>query len=101
METILNDLIKKMITDRKNTMSVVSVPVIKIKDSLSNPKISIGTLPFYDWSKNQKITFVIVYGRYLDCSMLCYDSYKNDKDYFVTSDTNVAISKLTEIFNNL
>ena len=52
-----------------------------IKNSLGNPQISVGVKPYQSWEKIKEPTFVIVYGRYLDLSMLVYDSYKKDKAF--------------------
>ncbi|MDD5353319.1 MAG: hypothetical protein PHS93_09185 [Candidatus Omnitrophica bacterium] len=82
-------------------MSVRSIIINVNPESLSNPKIMVGTLPYYEWSKDKKITYVITYGRYLNCEMLCYNSYKNDSSFFETNEQKEAINHLNKILNQI
>lgn len=79
----IDNLIDQLVT-KDNELKVRKISVELLNGSLGNPKISVGTLPFYDFSSDKKITYVITGGRYLDCNMLCYNKYKGDKDFQVT-----------------
>ncbi len=94
-------IIETLVTKRDNTLSVKSVEVVKNPDSLANPCIRVGTQPFYEWSKEKKITYVITYGRYLNCEMLVYDKQiKADKDYIFAKGIDKAVAVLNKILSN-
>lgn len=94
------EIIEKLILSRENTLSVKKIEVVKTKGSLGNPKISVGTLPFYEWDKNQQITFVLTYGRFLNCEMLVYDKQiKSDKDFIIVKGIEAAKNELINILN--
>ncbi len=80
IDKIIDELIQK-----KNELAVRKQTVNLTAGSLGNPKISVGVLPFYEWSKSKKVTYVITGGRYLDCRMLVDRAYKNDSDFVVTN----------------
>ena len=59
---------------------------------MGNPYLRVGTLPYYDWDKDKNITYVIAFGRYLNCSMLVYDKeIKKDKDFVIVKGQQKAI----------
>ncbi len=96
------EIINTLVTSRDNTLSVKSIEVVKEKNSLGNPCIRVGTLPFYDWDKDKQITFVITYGRYLNCEMLVYDKQiKKDKDYTIVKGIDAAAKVVTDIINKV
>ena len=96
------ELINKLIKNRTNNLSVKTVEVIKEIGSLGNPKISVGTLPYYEWDKEKEITFVLTYGRYLNCNMLVYDKdIKKDKSYVFCKGKKQAITELKKILNTI
>jgi hypothetical protein len=92
------EIINNLIVNRQNNLSVKRVEVVKTKNSLGNPYISVGTLPFYEWDKDKQITFVITYGRYLNCEMMVYSKQiKNDADFVIIKGTKKAIEHLQTI----
>jgi len=94
------EIINKLVTSRDNTLSVKSIEVVKTPGSIGNPCIRVGTLPFYDWDKIKQITYVITYGRYLNCEMLVYDKQiKKDKDYIFAKGIDAAAKVVNEIIN--
>lgn len=94
------EIIKYLVTDRENTLSVRKITVNKAGNSLGNPAISVGTLPYYEWSKDRQITFVLTYGRYLNCELLVYDKQiKKDGDYVFATGIKEATKVLTELIN--
>lgn len=95
------EIIKKLISDRKNELSIFRQPVNIIKNSLGNPQISVGVKPYQSWEKTKEPTFVIVYGRYLDLSMLVYDSYKKDKEFIEVVGKEKAIKVLNDILDSI
>ena len=92
-------LIKDFIYNRENTLSVKSIQV-KLNGTIGDPKIYVGTLPYYPLSIKQ-MTYVISYGRYLSPEMLCLESYKKDRGYFYTDSKSRAARKLAEIYNQI
>lgn len=97
-------IIKELITERKENnfaISVKSIPVILNEGSLGNPHIYVGIAPATSFSKDKRETYVITYGRYLNCEMICYETYKKDKDYFFTKNKNIAVTYLKNILNNI
>ncbi|HEV3223904.1 MAG TPA: hypothetical protein VGZ90_13540 [Puia sp.] len=96
------EIINTLVNNRENNLSVKSVEVVKNKASLSNPKIMVGTKPYYEWSKTKEITFVITYGRYLNCEMLVYDKQiKNDNDFITVIGKTNAAKEVNKIINNI
>jgi hypothetical protein len=93
-------LIKDFIYNRENTLSVKKAQV-KILDTIGDPSIFVGTIPYHSFSKDKKITYVISYGRYLNCEMLCYGTFKKDKSFFHTDSKSRASRKLAEIYNQI
>lgn len=94
------DMIEKLVVTRDNTLSVKSIEVVKTPGSMGNPCLRVGTLPFYDWDKVKQITFVITYGRYLNCEMLVYDKQiKADKDYIIVKGIDAAATTIRDIIN--
>ena len=97
-----NKIIKTLITDRENTLSVKSIEVVKNVESLANPRIMVGTLPFYEWDQDKTITYVITYGRYLSCNQLVYDKeIKADKDFIYAKGSDEAKKVLTKILDKI
>lgn len=96
------NIIEKLVVTRDNTLSVKSIEVVKSPGSMGNPCIRVGTLPFYEWDKDKKITFVITYGRYLNCEMMVYDKQiKKDKDYIIVKGIDAAANVVRDIINKV
>ena len=93
-------LIKDFIYDRENTISVKSIQV-KLNGTIGDPSIFVGTAPYFAHSKDKKITYVISYGRYLSPNMICFETYKKDKDYFYTDSKSKAAKQLSKIYNEI
>lgn len=97
-----SEIINTLVTSRDNTLSVKSIEVVKTKGSMGNPCIRVGTLPFYEWDKVKQITYVITYGRYLNCEMMVYDKQiKKDKDFIFAKGIDEAAKVVTDIINKL
>lgn len=97
-----NEIIKKLIIDRTNDLSVKSVEVVKTYGSMGNPCIRVGTLPFYEWDKVKEMTYVITYGRYLNCEMLVYrKQISTDKDYTIIKGQKEATEIIKNILSNI
>jgi hypothetical protein len=96
------NIISELITSRNNTLSVKRIEVVFDSQSLGNPKISVGTLPFYEWNEDKEMTYVITYGRYLNCEMLVYDKeIKKDKDFIIVKGQDKAVKVLTKILSEI
>jgi len=97
-----SEIISKLIDNRENTLSVKSIEVKFNPDSLGNPCVRVGTLPFYEWSKDKEMTYVLTYGRYLNCELLVYDKQiKNDPSYIIVKGKDNAKKELTKILNRI
>jgi len=79
----------------ENELIIYKHTIVKDPYSLANPKISIGILPFYNWSKIKKPT-IIISTRYLDCRMLAYGNYK---EVALLETTDIKEAK--KLFNKL
>lgn len=96
------DIINSLVLSRENKLSVKRIEVTKTANSLGNPNISVGTLPYYDWDKVKEITYVITYGRYLNCEMLVYDKQiKKDSDYKIIKGSQTAAKYLETLLTTI
>ena len=91
-------IIKDFVYNRENTLSVKSMK-INISNSVGNPSIFVGTIP--NFKDKNKFSYVISYGRYLNCEMLCYGTYKKDKGYFETNSKSIASRRIAKIYNEI
>ena len=96
-----DNVISKLIKDRENELSVFSLPVNIVKNSLGNPNIYVGVIPYYSWYTKKELTFVISYGRYLSVEMLVYGSYKKDDSFIEVKGKENAIKVLNKILDNI
>ena len=96
------EIINSLIKSRSNELTVKRVQVNLTPGSLGNPSISVGILPYYDWDKVKEPTYIITYGRYLNCEMLVYTKQiKGDKDYLIVKGTDKAVEELNNILNGI
>lgn len=98
------EIIKTLITDRTNELLVKHIQVNLNPGSLGNPKISVGTTPFYEWNKGKdaQIGFVLTYGRFLNCELLVYNKQiKNDASFIFAKGAKEATKKLNEILDKI
>lgn len=96
-----DEVIKYLIIDRVNDLSVRRATVNLTSGSIGNPQISVGVTPFYEWDKDQRITYYVCYGRYMSCEMLVYTKMLKEISPFITKDQNEAINKVNEIINSI
>lgn len=68
---------------------------------MGNPAISVGTLPYYEWSKEKEMSYVICYGRYLNCEMLVYKSQRQDPDFIEVKGKEAAIKVINKIISDI
>ena len=96
------EIVEKLITSRKNDLSVKSIEVVWNPSSFGNPRITVGTKPYYEWDKVKEMEYVICYGRYLNCSLLVYDKeIRKDKDFTFVKGEKAAVKKLMEILDKI
>lgn len=98
---VLDETLNELITNRENTLSIKSKIIMLIKDSLGNPRIQVGTIPFYEWQEDKRITYVICYGRYITCEMLVYEKLLSGYEYLKTQDQQEAKNYIRNILKNI
>lgn len=97
----LDEVLNELITNRENTLSIKSKTITLTKDSLGNPRIQVGTIPYYDWQEDKRITYIICYGRYITCEMLVYEKLLNGYEYLKTQDQEEAKNYIKAILKDL
>jgi hypothetical protein len=96
------EIINRLINERENTLLVRKIEVKLNANSLGNPCISVGTLPYYEWNDIKEMEYCITYGRYLNCEMLVYDkATRKDKDYIFIKGKQNAITALSNILDGI
>ena len=96
------EVINRLIIDRENTLSVRRVEVVMTAGSMGNPCISVGTAPYYEWDNHTDMTYVITYGRYLNCEMVVYPKLiKGDKSFITVKGQKAAIAEVTKILEGI
>ena len=83
--------------NRENTLSVRKVTVNLTSGSIGNPQISVGTLPYYEWDKDKRVTYIITYGRFINCEMLVYEKLLKDIEHLKTKDKDEAQTYIKNI----
>jgi hypothetical protein len=71
-------IIEKLFTT-KNELVVNSAVLPIVKESFSNPIVSVGIVPYYGWSKVKKVSYIVgVSPRRLYTKDVVYDIHKHD-----------------------
>jgi hypothetical protein len=82
-------------------LSVIRLPINLIKNSLGNPSINVGVIPYSSWETKKELTFVISYGRYLSVEMLAYGSYTKDSGFVEAKGKANAIKVINKILDDI
>lgn len=84
----------------ENKLYVRSQIVTLNANSMANPRVFVGVIPFYSWSKEQKVTYVIT-SRFLNSEMLVYENLLKGIEHVKTNDPGKAKKAVKNLLKKL
>lgn len=99
MKNQINQVLTQLLDNRENNLSVKTQVLNLTNGSLGNPRIQVGTLPYYEWDNKKEITYIVCCGRFITCEMLVYEKMMKGYEFLKTTNKKEAKEYIKKYVN--